>query len=155
MWVTVPLTDRSRSPSTSETPTAAPGSSAPTGPGLALPPPPPITGAKPIDWKTERAHAKASGSNPENTSGSASGWRSAPASPGGSASPRKAPGTSAGSGRASAFATASASSGAASDVPRSGSRVDAARGALGLETASIMSPIGVMPAIGSLPNGNA
>ena len=55
----------------------------------------------------------------------------------------------------SALATASASSGAASDVPRSGSRVEAARGALGSETASIMSPIGVIPAIGSLPNGNA
>ena len=156
MWVTVPVTDRSRSPSTSETPTAAPGARSGACPGLA-PPPPPTTAAKPIEEKTPRAQAKVSGSKPENTSGRESGRSVAPARPAGSASPRKAPGARPGSGRAKAAATASPSSGAAKDapLPPSRSRAEAARGAPGDDAASSMSPIGVMPAIGSLPNGNA
>ena len=80
----------------------------------------------------------------------------APASPWGRASPRNAPGTSPGCGRANAAATASLSSGAARAAVWEGSRrrAEAARGAPGLLAASI-SAIGVIPAIGSLPNGNA
>ena len=154
MWVIVPVTERSRSPSTSETPTAEPGPRSGREPG-AFPPPPPITGAKPIAEKTPRAQSKVSGSKPEKTSGSASGLSVAPATPWGSASPRKAPGPSARSGRRRAAATAARSSGEARAAPPPGcSLVEAARGAA-LSAAAIMSAIGVIPAIGSLPNGNA
>ena len=126
------------------------------GPGLVPPPPPPISGAKPIEEKTPRAQAKVSGSKPEKTSGSESGRSSAPARLAGSGSPWNDPGTRPRSGRARATATASRSSGAAKDAAAPGrrSRAEAARGAPGPPASSI-SAIGVMPAIGSLPNGKA
>ncbi len=127
MWVTVPVTDRSRSPSTRETPTAAPGARSGTGPG-AVAPPPPMTGAKPIAEKTPRAQSKVSGSKPEKTSGSARGLRVAPATLGGSGSPRKAPGKSGRSGRRRAAATAARSRGAAAPPAGDGRRAEEARG---------------------------
>jgi hypothetical protein len=112
-----------------------------------------MAGAKPIAENKPRAQSNVSGSKPEKTSGSARGLRAAPLTAGGSGSPRKAPGTSARSGRRRAAATAARSRGAAPGSPVR-RRAAAARGAT-LPAASIISPIGVMPAIGSLPNGNA
>jgi len=145
MWVMVPVTERSRSPSISEMPTAAPGATFGSGPTEAEPPPPPSTGTKPIAENTPRAQSKAAAENPEKTSGSASGRSVAPG-----------PATASCRGRRSAARICSRSSGAASapSAAVAWKRADAARGARVL-VASIMSPIGVTPAIGSLPKGKA
>ena len=154
MCVIVPVTDRSMSPSMSEMPTAAPGARSGVGPSEALDALPPSIGAKPIAEKKPRAQSNVSPSKPEKTRGSASGLSVAPASEGGR-TPGAAAATAARSGRCSAAFTDSRSRGARS-VPAAAAwkRVDAARGA-DVCVASTISAIGVMPAIGSLPNGNA
>ena len=155
MCVIVPVTDRSMSPSMSEMPTAAPGERSGIGPSEAVEAVPPRIGAKPIAEKTPRAQSNVSPSNPEKTRGRASGLSVAPASGG-----RQDARSRGGDGRAErplqrGLHRARRSRGARS-VPAAAAwkRVDAARGA-DVWVASTISPMGVMPAIGSLPNGKA
>ncbi len=156
MWVMVPVAERSMSPSMRDRPTAPPGWRSGRSRVSEPPLPAPITGLNPIAEKTPRAHSKVEASKPEKTRGSESGASDCPTSCGGK-SPRMVAvaGDSAGTGRRSAATMAWASSGAfGPDAPMGAEkRADAARGVAAL-VASIISPIGVMPAMVSFENGN-
>ena len=146
------------SPSTSDTPTAPPGWRSGSGTGGLPTEPAPITGVNPSPAKTPRAHSKVEGSNPEKTIGRLSGRKDWEASSGGSwaAAGEPASGTAV-CGRCKAAKSESRSRGAARACGPGvrlavRNRAEAARGASVL-VSSIISPMGVMPAIVSFENG--
>jgi hypothetical protein len=118
-----------------------------------------MTGAKPRPENSSRAQSKVEASKPEKVSGSASGRRAPPAMAAGSEPSRRAmPARETECrGRRSAAIKAWRSRGAAIPVPipeGRGNRAEAARGMSALvRVSSIISPMGVIPAMVSLEKG--
>jgi hypothetical protein len=146
------------SPSMRDTPRAPPGCRSGSGAGGLPTEPAPVTGVKPSPANRPRAHSNVEGSNPEKTSGRLSGRRDCDDRGEGSWAPAAHParGTAL-IGRWRAATNEARSSGAAI-APGPGpivavrKRAEADRGASVL-VSSIISAIGVMPAMVSLEKG--